>query len=259
MSKDRGRFCWFDLMTTDPAGAQAFYTKLIGWGTMTQEFGGKPYTMWTNGESPLGGVNPLPDEAKKAGAPPHWLSYILTPDIDERLAKAKELGATIQVPAMDIPEVGRFGVITDPQGAAIAFFSPAAEPPGDAAPPKIGEFSWHELATSDPEAAFAFYSELFGWEKTEAMDMGEAGIYQMYKQEGGEFPLGGIFKKPKDMPGPPAWLYYIRVENVQKSIDVVKELGGQILNGPMEVPGGDYIAQCMDPQGAAFAIHHTAS
>ncbi|HXV60153.1 MAG TPA: VOC family protein [Vicinamibacteria bacterium] len=257
MSADQGRFCWYDLMTTDPGAAQAFYKKLVGWGTVTQEFGGQPYTMWTVGENPIGGVNALPEDARKAGAPPHWLAYVLTSDVDERLAKAKELGAKIKVPATDIPEVGRFGVFTDPQGALIAIYAPASESPGDASPAKLGEFSWHELATTNPESAFSFYQKLFGWEKTEAMDMGEAGMYQMYKQKGGEFPLGGIFKKPDEMPGPPAWLYYARVKDVHKGVETVKQLGGQILNGPMEVPGGDFIAQCLDPQGAAFAIHHT--
>lgn len=64
-----------------------------------------------------------------------------------------------------------------------------------------------------------------------------------------------MFNKPAEMPGPPFWLYYIMVPDVKAVVEKIKGLGGQILNGPMEVPGGDLIAQCLDPQGAAFAIH----
>lgn len=214
----------------------------------------EPYTMWTNGETPVGGVMQLPKEASQAGAPPHWLSYVLVPRIDDTLAEVKTLGGRVMVPGMDIPTVGRFGVFSDPQGAVLAAFTPLEEARGG--PPEVGEFSWHELATSDPVAAFSFYEKIFGWKKTEAMDMGEMGIYQMYTREGGELPLGGIFKRPDPMPVS-TWLYYIKVKDVHQSVEKVKKLGGSVLNGPMEVPGGDFIAQCMDPQGAAFALHST--
>jgi predicted enzyme related to lactoylglutathione lyase len=254
---DRGRFYWYDLMTTDVEAAKSFYTKLTGWGTTEWEGMGEPYTMWTNGETPLGGIQALPEDARKAGAPPHWLSYVLVPKVDETLAQVEKLGGKVMVPAMDIPTVGRFGVFHDPQGALLAAFTPVEDEPSG--PPRVGDFSWHELATTDPGKAFSFYEALFGWEKTDAMDMGEMGIYQMYTKKGGGLPLGGIFKKPAEMPGPSAWLFYIRVEDVPPSAKKVEKMGGKVLNGPMEVPGGDLIAQCLDPQGAAFAIHSTKS
>jgi predicted enzyme related to lactoylglutathione lyase len=253
---DRGRFYWYDLMTTDVDGAKSFYTKLIGWGTQIWNGAGQPYTMWTNGETPIGGVMRLPDDARKAGAPPHWLSYIVVPKVDETLAQAMKLGGRVMVPGTDIPTVGRFGVFSDPQGAILAAFTPLELAPGG--PPKTGDFSWHELATSDPSAAFSFYQALAGWEKAEAMDMGEAGLYQMFRRKGGELVLGGIFARPKEMPVS-SWLYYAKVKDVRKSVEDVKKLGGKVLNGPMEVPGGDLIAQCLDPQGAAFALHSTGS
>ncbi|MFQ5888827.1 MAG: VOC family protein [Gemmatimonadota bacterium] len=256
--KTAGDFVWFDLLTTDPEAARDFYTQVIGWGTQLWDgIPGQPYTMWTAGETPLGGIHPLPKEATAAGAPPHWLAYISTPDVDATVAQATELGAELKVPPTDIPTVGRFAVLADPQGAVFAVFTPSGDSPGREGPPKIGEFSWHELATTDHEAALGFYSALFGWEKTDAMEMGEVGIYQMYGR-GGDAPLGGMFNKTADMPGPPCWLYYAMVEDVARVAEKVKELGGQVLNGPMEVPGGDFIAQCMDPQGAVFAIHSKA-
>ncbi len=254
--ESRGRFVWYDLLTTDPESATAFYTKLIGWGTTQWEGGEFPYTMWTNGEDSIGGIMELPDEVKAAGAPSHWLAYVAVTDVDATVKQATTLGAKILKEATDIPTVGRFAVLADPQGAVFAIFTAETEPPGHEGPPKKGEFSWHELATTDHEAAFDFYNSVFGWEKTDAMDMGEAGIYQMYGRKG--MPLGGMFNKTPDMPGPPAWLFYTLVDDVHKAVEKVKKMGGQVLNGPMEVPGGDFIVQCLDPQGAPFALHSKA-
>ncbi|MCH9646618.1 MAG: VOC family protein [Deltaproteobacteria bacterium] len=255
----RGRFVWYDLMTSNPQEGQAFYKALIpGWETEAWEGGGKPYTMWANDGKPLGGTMELPEEARAAGAPPHWLAYIATPDADATAARAQELGGEVLSEPMDIPTVGRFAILADPQGAVFAAFTPATAAPGHDGSPLLGEFSWHELITTDHAAAFGFYTELFDWQKGEAMDMGPAGTYQMYGQINGlpECPLGGMFNKTAEMPGPPAWLFYIRVENVQNSAKRVEELGGKVLVGPMEVPGGDWVVHCMDPQGAAFALHH---
>lgn len=252
----RGRFCWYELLTSDPKGATDFYTKVVGWGTERWEGGAMPYTMWTTGRGPLGGLLELPDEVKKAGAPPHWLAYVAVPDVDATVKEATRLGARILKEPTDIANVGRFAVVADPQGAVFAVFKSATETPGHDGPPEMGEISWHELATTDHQGAWSFYEKLFGWEKTEAMDMGEMGIYQMYGRKG--VLLGGMFNKPEEMPGPPAWLCYAKVEDVHQTVEKVKQNGGEVLNGPMEVPGGDWIAQCLDPQGAAFAVHSSA-
>ncbi len=255
MSDDKGRFVWYDLMTTDPENAKSFYTKLIGWGTQAWD-GPMPYTMWTNNDNSLGGVMTLPEEAQKAGAPPHWLGYVHSPSVDDTVAAAKANHGAVIVPAQDIPEVGRFAVLADPQGAVFASFTPQGDTPGGhGGPPELGEFSWNELNTSDYENAWGFYETLFGWKKLDAVDMGEAGMYQMFTSAAGEIPIGGMYNKPKEMPGPPFWLYYARVDDCHQSVEAVKASGGQHLNGPMEVPGGDLVAQCMDPQGAAFALH----
>ena len=252
----RGRYVWFDLLTTDTEAGVQFYTDLMGWGTAQWEGGEQPYTMWVNGETNVGGVMALPDEAKQAGATPHWLGYISTPDVDATVSAATDIGAQVHAPARDIPTVGRFAVMADPQGALFAVFSPIGDTPGHDGPWGRGEVSWHELATTDADAAFEFYSTLFGWQKTDTMDMGEAGMYQMYNRGEGST-MGGMYNKTKDMPGPPAWLFYISVDDVNASVEKVKASQGMVLNGPMKVPGGsgDMIAQCMDPQGATFAMH----
>jgi len=212
--------------------------------------------MWTAGEKAIGGRAKLPEEAKAMGAPPHWLAYVTVPDTEAVVERTKASGGSVLMPATTMEKVGTFAVLQDPQGAVFTPFTPAEGPGGEVEAAEVGQFSWHELYTTDSEAAFEFYSEIFGWKKTDAMDMGEQGIYQMYGPEATEgFSYGGMMNKPAEMPGPPHWLYYIRVPDIEAAASTVKELGGQVFMGPMEVPGGDMIAMCMDPQGGAFAVH----
>ena len=249
----RGRFVWHELMTTDTKSAAAFFAKVAGW--KTQAWDQSPaYTMFMAGKQPRAGLMLLPDEARAMGARPHWLSYIGAPDVDATAREAKALGATVLKEATEVPGEGRFVVLRDPQGAVFAAFTPhRSRPPGGPAS-GLGDFSWHELATSDWRAAFEFYQRLFGWEKTDAMEMGpEVGTYQMYGWKGKT--LGGMFTKPASMPGPPFWLPYIKVADSKNVAAMVPAAGGQVISGPIEVPGGDWIAQGMDGQGAVFAVH----
>lgn len=245
----RGRFVWYDLMTTDPTRAQEFYTKVMQWGTQTWE-NPMPYTMFTAGETPIGGIMELP---AGPGAPPHWVAYIATPNADKTAADGEAHGGKTLVKPKDIPTVGRYGVFSDPQGATYAGFTPAPSsqerPTG---PPSVGQFSWHELATTDFDGAFRFYETLFGWQKLADHDMGPMGVYRIFGIGGTQ--LGGMFNKPPSLQAPPHWLYYVMVESTASAVERVKANGGQVLNGPMEVPGGDWIAQCLDPQGGAFAV-----
>jgi uncharacterized protein len=244
----RGRFVWFDLMTSDPDAAPAFYTPVTGWGT--SQWPGSTYTTWTSEGVNLGGVMELPPDAS---GPPHWLGYISTPDVDATVKQGVDLGARLLVPAIGIKTVGRYAVLADPHGAVFAAFTTEGSAPGHEGESQLREFSWHELATHDYPAAFRFYERLFGWEKTTAMDMGEAGIYQMYGRNG--VVLGGMFNSSPKMPGPPGWLHYVLVDDVNRAVDAVKAGGGQVVMGPVEVPNGEWIAQCVDPQGAVFAVH----
>src|SRR5439155_23231001 len=135
MSDTQGSFVWYELMTTDVQGAIRFYRDVIGWGTQAFEGGEMPYSMWSVGETPIGGVLPLPAEARKAGAPPHWIGYVAAGDVDALTKKAESLGAKTCVPPKDIPTVGRFSVIADPQGAVIALFKGTGEMTRPAEPP----------------------------------------------------------------------------------------------------------------------------
>lgn len=249
-----GRFCWHELMTTDPEAAHAFYAQVAGWTTCPWEEGDAPYVMWMNGETPVGGVMALPAEAAAGGAPPCWLAYVSTPGTDAAVEKAQGLGGKL-LHAQDIAKVGRIAVLADPTGGVLSLLQPEAETPGHDGVAEVGEFSWQELATRDWEAAWSFYSAMFGWQEAHRMDMGEMGTYQMFSR--GAHPLGGMYNGPAEMPV--GWLHYIRVPDANAAAETVKELGGTVLNGPMPVPGGDLVAQCKDPQGVAFAVHSTAS
>jgi len=242
----RGRFVWHELMTTDPQGAGAFYSKVLPW--KTQPSGMPDYTLWVSGKTQVGGLMAQPE----SGAPPSWLVYIGTPDVDGTAAAAQRLGGKVLKAPADIPNVGRFAVLADPQGAAFAVFTPGPMPDGGAPPT---DFTWHELATSDQQGAVAFYAELFGWSRGPAHDMGPAGVYQLIEHGGTQ--VGGIYKL-MDASKPPHWLTYIHVASVDKAAAAAKAAGGRVTQGPMEVPGGSRIAQILDPQGGAFAVHEPA-
>ncbi|AHG93568.1 Glyoxalase-like domain protein (plasmid) [Gemmatirosa kalamazoonensis] len=256
-----GRYLWYDHMTTDESAARAFYTTVVGWTTTPFEMGpGAPaYTMWTNAAgAPIGGVMRMPEQESAAGVPAHWLSYVGTPDVDATVAEAERLGASTHVPPTDIPTVGRFAVLTDPQGAYFALFTPSNAPGPMPAEPGLGDVSWHELYTTDLDAAFDFYRQLLGWSEASTMDMGpEHGRYLMYGR-GGQHMYGGMMKRPTEEI-PPMWTLYFRVPDVDAAVATVKEQGGQVLTGPMEVPGGDRVAICRDPQGGAFGVHQRVS
>lgn len=255
-ASSKGRFVWHELMTTDPAAAIEFYSKVVGWKTAPYDGGGKPYTMWVAGEQPMGGVMDLPAEAKALGVPPHWMGYIGVADIAATVARAQELGGRVAVPAFPIPTVGTVAVIADPQGAFVSLLQPEAGDMPDA-PPTAGHISWCELMTTDAAAAIAFYADLFGWEKHSEMDMGPAGTYHLLARDGTMF--AGAYELQPGQGGQAAWLYYALVESADAAADRTKAAGGQVMHGPMEIPGGDRIAICTDPQGAWFAVHSTAS
>jgi predicted enzyme related to lactoylglutathione lyase len=169
--------------------------------------------------------------------------------------QAEDLGARIIAHATSVPGVGRYAVLMDPQGAVFAAFTAQGAAPGHEGDAHLGEFSWHELATHDYPAAYRFYERLFGWEKAETIDLGAGNLYQMFRRNG--VLLGGIFNRAA-AGGSPAWLHYVLVEDVERAAATVTEQGGQIAAPPREVPGGDRIVQCVDPQGARFALHARA-
>ena len=251
-AKIRGQFVWHELMTTDTEAAAAFYSKVVGW-SIKQWAEDSDYTLFMTPEGAMAGLMLLPEEAKAMNVPPNWMTYIGTPDVDETARLATQLGGEVLRAPDDVPDVGRFAMLADPQGAAFGVMT-LVNPSPDSAHVELGDFSWHELATSDGETAFDFYSDLFGWEKTESMDMGPGmGVYQMFGWKGRT--IGGMFTKPENIPGPAYWMPYAKVSDARGAAKTIARASGQVINGPMEVPGGDWITQGIDPQGAVFSVH----
>ena len=188
-------------------------------------------------------------------APPFWAMYVGVPKLDGgALAHIKKLGGKECSPVIEVPKVGRMQMMTDPQGAAFYIYEPSNTDQQPEGPAEIGEVSWIELMTTDAPAALKFYSEVFGWQPSEAMDMGPMGKYHMFNRPHGM--IGGMMNKPPEMANvPPNWQIYFRVPDINAATERVKANGGKILNGPMEVPGGDLIVNAMDPQGGAFSLH----
>jgi predicted enzyme related to lactoylglutathione lyase len=242
------RFGWYELLTTDTS-VENFYKQVIGWGAEPAP-NGMPYTLFTTDGTPVAGMMEMPEPLRAQGIPPFWLGYVAVANLDEAVEKATSLKAQVMKAPMEIPGVGRFAALVDPQGAAISLIE-WANPTGSEAPPMaVGHVGWHELATTDWQAAFEFYSAMFGWQKSDAMDMGEMGTYQIFSH--GDRPIGGMMNRPSQMPVS-AWGFYVSADNIDAAHDRVVANGGTILQGPMEVPGGMWIVQFRDPKGAFLA------
>lgn len=259
MTDFTGKFFWYELMTSDPQAALQFYGGVLDW--TAQPLGGErtddPYNVVSGSAGPLGGVMAIPAEAVDCGMKPWWGAYIGSADVDADAARLAAAGGSVKRPPEDIPGVGRFAVMADP-GGAIFMLLKGSSPDGTApAPPMaLGHVGWHELYAGSFDADLAFYTGQFGWTRGDAMDMGEMGSYQLISQTGAtdfQGMTGGIMPIANGIPVP-LWLFYFTVDDIDAAVDRVTEGGGMVLNGPMEVPGGAWIIQASDPQGAMFAL-----
>jgi predicted enzyme related to lactoylglutathione lyase len=235
-------------MTTDIKTAKAFYANVVGWCTRDA---GLAYNLFTVGDAPVTGLMNLPEGARRTGATPHWMGYVGVDDVDAAVDRIKQLGGAVHVPPTDVPNISRFSVVADPQMATLALVKGLK--PGQAHSAELdtpGRVGWHELLAADWEKAFAFYGELFGWQKADA-HLGAMGTYQQFAAAGET--IGGMFTKPPTLPLP-FWLYYFNIGGVEAAAKRVEAGGGQILYGPTAVPGGAWIVHCTDPQGAIFAL-----
>ncbi len=249
-----GNFFWYDLMTTDTAAAKKFYRAVVGWGTQDSGTPGMDYTLFTVGGAGLLGLMPEPKEMRDAGAPPAWLGYIQVDDVDAAVARVEKLGGKKMRDPVTVPDIIRFCPVADPQGAGFLVAKPMPRGEMPKLPPNhLGTVGWRELYAADAATVFGFYADAFGWTKGEALDMGLMGTYQLFKTPGDTAAVGGIMTRPPGVPFP-YWGFYFNVDGIEQSAERVKQQGGKILNGPMQVPGGGWVVQCMDPQGAPFSL-----
>jgi predicted enzyme related to lactoylglutathione lyase len=251
MSNTHGKFIWAELLTSDPAAAEKFYSEVVGWGASDSGQPGMDYTLLEAAGTRVAGLMAIPADA--AGIPPNWGAYVCVDDTDATAKAFADTGGKICRPPADIPGIGRFAVVADPHGAMLSIMTPLPmDGPAPSVPPGTpGHVGWHELYAGNGEEAFAFYQTLFGWEKSRAMDMGAMGVYQLFSEHGTD--VGGMMTKPADIPVA-CWQLYFNVAAIDAALARVKSAGGAVLMGPAEVPGPAWIIQCTDPQGAHFAL-----
>ena len=246
-----GYFAWYELITTDVEAAGAFYGSVVGWGTQDASTPALPYRLFTAGKVRVCGLMNLPEEGRKMGAWPRWMGYVGVNDVAVTAARIRRLGGAVHVPPTNT-NIGLISVVADSQTATFALVNGlkvGRQQPSDSAKP--GHVGWHELLAADGKKAFTFYHELFGWQEVVDAGTGPADNYQFFSA-GGQA-VGGMFTKHAADPVP-FWLLYFNVEDIDAATERVKSGGGQVFQGPLELPGGIRIARCIDPQGAAFAL-----
>lgn len=242
-------FIWYELMTTDADAAAKFYGHVVGWSASDSGQTDKEYRQWSIGGQTVGGLMTLPAEA--GGMSPMWAGYLNVADVDKSAAAIQAAGGAVHMPGADIPGVGRFAMVGDPQGAIFYVMTPlGAVPSPSFAPDRIGHGGWNELHTSDWSAALGFYSQQFGFGKSDAMDMGPMGTYLLFNTGGDA--IGGMMNNPS-FPRP-MWLYYFTVDDINPAKARVEKAGGEVVEQPHEVPTGVWVMRARDPQGAMFAL-----
>lgn len=245
-------FFWHELITTDIKAAGKFYADVVGWTTQDAGVPGHDYTLLNVGGQGVAGMLRITDDMAQHGARPAWLGYVSVDDVDQTVSRIKNDGGKVHMGPQEVPGVIRFALVADPQGAVFYVAKPL---PTDAPKPLAvgtpGTVGWNELMASDWQSDFAFYEKQFGWTKDQAHDMGPMGIYQLFAAGGPA--IGGMMTKPAAIPAP-YWGYYFNAPAIDAGTEKIKTGGGKILNGPMQVPGGQWVVQAMDPQGAAFSL-----
>ncbi|HSE80701.1 MAG TPA: VOC family protein [Gaiellaceae bacterium] len=237
-----GRFVWHDHLSADPEAARRFYGELLGWETEIASMGEFDYPMIKVGAQTHGGFGPA-----QGGAPAHWLGHVLVDDADDAVRRVEAAGGTVIAPAMDIPDIGRWAVGADPQGAVVSLFAAAGGPTSGE-----GVFVWDELMTTDVEAAKRYYGEVVGWDSRD-MDMGNDFVYTIFSS-GGADRAGGMPIPPQAEGNPPAWMTYLGTDDIDATAEKARSLGAMIMQQPWDVPTVGRLAILVDPTGAVVGL-----
>lgn len=259
MANAHGDFIWYELLTSDADAAADFYGKVVGWTALDSGQPDMDYRFFSSGDGSdmadgVGGFMAITPDMASGGAVPCWLGYIGVDDVDASVAAITSAGGTVQMPAFDMPGVGRMAMVSDPQGAPFYVMKGASDETSHSfasETPKNGHCAWNELSTTDTASAVDFYTAQFGWKQEGDMDMGPMGKYLFLRHGLGM--IGAIMPKIPQMPVS-AWVYYFRVPDIDVAVKTITANGGTILQEPIEIPGGDYSMNALDPQGAAFAL-----
>ena len=255
----QGSFIWYELMTTDAAAAKRFYDPVVGWSVGTEQVAADVnYRMINRSDGGMaGGLLELNQEMQDGGARPMWLGYLYSADVDAKVGEIKADGGQVMMAPWDQPGVGRLAMVTGPEGAPFYLMDPI---PPEGKPDAVSDvFSadlpqhvrWNELWSADPARSIDFYKRRFGWAQQGDMDMGAMGKYQFVQHVGVN--IGAVMPTMPDMPQS-MWNFYIGVDDIDRATEAVSSGGGQVVNGPQEIPGGEYAVNAVDPQGALFGL-----
>jgi predicted enzyme related to lactoylglutathione lyase len=252
MANRQGDFIWYELLTKNPEGAKRFYAEVVGWNIGESLPGEVEYREISAGDGFVGGVLTLSEEMVEQGARPVWLGYVAVENVDATLEKIERLDGKVLMAAKDIPNVGRFALVADPQGIPFYIMRGAVDDQTSTAynPKAMGHCAWNELTTTDQDGALTFYRQLFGWENRESMPMGQC----QYKFINQSDEMIGAVSPQVDSNLAPAWAFYFNVPDIDKAMEKTEAQGGEVLMGPHEVPGGDYVIIGRDPEGVTFAL-----
>jgi len=244
-----GRFCWYDLATTDVPGSLRFYGELFGWTIRSTDMGPMgAYHVVSAGGNEFAGVMPLASR----GTPPCWLGHVGVPDIAAACAETTKAKGSIHRPPTSIPGAGGFAVIGDPTGGVVAPIQLGGPPPRDLAAASVpGLIAWNELVTSDPLQAGAFYTRIFDWTIHTIELTGSP--YWIFRHKGDD--VAGMIEAPvSPVPEPASWMVYFHVGDADACAERVPSLGGAVLIPPFDVPTVGRCALLTDPTGVVFRI-----
>lgn len=236
---------WVDVGTPDLGRAREFYGQLFGWDVPEgpPEAGG--YRIAQLRGQPVAGVGPQmnPD------VPPSWNTYVNVDSADAVTAAVAAHGGQVVVAPMDVLEAGRLAMLADPAGAVLGLWQ-ARQHLGAGIVNEPGTYCWSELVTTDVEGAARFYGEILGWG---AKPAGDGMPYTEWQVGGGS--VGGMLPKPAEMPAevPPHWAVYFAVDDADRAVERIGELGGSVMMGPMDIQPGRF-AVAADPGGASFNV-----
>lgn len=251
MRNPHGDFIWYELLTNDPAAAKRFYDPVADWTIEAESSNPMDYRMIDTGDGLVGGTMTLTPDMTGHGARPTWLGYIGVDDVDATVAAIEAKSGKVLMPANDIPDVGRIAMVADPQGHPFYVMRGSVDQISTSfAPDKPGHAAWNELQTTDLDGAKAFYTEIFGWTLGDVMPMGEMGDYQ-FVDHGGRM-IGAMMTAPAGAPG--GWGFAFFNRDVDAAAQRIRELGGKVDQGPMEVPGDQRALMATDPEGVPFML-----
>jgi len=241
-----GRFVWYDLVTNDIPAARAFYGELFDW--EFEEIPDHPnkFVLIRSGGIPIGGLVQL-DRQNPDSTESQWIGSLSVTNVDSMVQRFVDRGGAVLGGPVDIERRGRVAVVSDPQGAILALVrTEDGDPP--AREPRIDDWLWQELWTTDGPSALVFYQETMGYQsQTVEVDVG---AYHVLQRDGHSY--AGLAQLPWDSV-PPVWLPYIKVEDPAAMAGRVEGLGGRVVLSPDQIRNGN-AAVIEDPTGGMLAI-----